>query len=283
MVLLIAYMKPYLPKALIRFSLYGKINIKTHHPTITKIEIPKKSYGQVYLIVGPTLIILFYLALNKYLYNESIPENLLSLLDILLGESRKPSVSAESTILAIILFFVHCWKRAYETYYVCVYSNQKMNIVQYILSFVYYLTFVASLIGESKGFVRGSHANFFLHKLTAIQPICAFIFLCSTYMQLRTNYILAGLRKNQHGDVVTKEHKIPFGELFNYISNPLELTEILVYLMLSTILWQASTFHYITVFVILNQVARAFFSDQWYRNTFKNYPKQRKILIPYIW
>lgn len=73
-------------------------------------------------------------------------------------------------------------------------------------------------------------------------------------MQLKSNFILAGLRKNQHGNVVTKEHKIPFGGLFNYISNPLQLTEIMIYLMLSGILYQASTFHYITLFVIINQV-----------------------------
>lgn len=96
--------------------------------------------------------------------------------------------------------------------------------------------------------------NFVLRKLTIMQLICASIFLWSTYKQLRTNFILAGLRKNQHGDVVTNEYKIPYGELFNYISNPLELMEILVYLMISAILWQASTFHYITIFVIMNQV-----------------------------
>lgn len=82
------------------------------------------------------------------------------------------------------------------------------------------------------------------------------ICLYSSYMQLKSNFILVGLRKNQHGDVITKEHKIPFGGLFKYISNPLQLTEIIIYIMLSVILWQASTFHYITIWVIINQVQR---------------------------
>lgn len=68
------------------------------------------------------------------------------------------------------------------------------------------------------------------------------------------NFILAGLRKNEHGDVVTKEYKIPVDELFNYITCPLQLMEILIYLMLSAILWQASTFHCNTFFVLMNQV-----------------------------
>lgn len=93
-----------------------------------------------------------------------------------------------------------------------------------------------------------------LPKLTIVQLMCAIIFLCSTYMQLESNFILAKLRKNQHGDVVTKEHKIPFDGLFKYISNPLQFTEIIVYIMLSGILWQTSIFHYVTLFVIINQV-----------------------------
>ncbi|KAG5344243.1 PORED reductase, partial [Acromyrmex heyeri] len=53
--------------------------------------------------------------------------------------------------------------------------------------------------------------------------------------------------------------------------------------MLSVILWQASTFHYVTFWVISNQVASAYLSHQWYHKTFTNYPKERKIIIPYIW
>ncbi|XP_011629694.1 polyprenol reductase-like [Pogonomyrmex barbatus] len=123
-----------------------------------------------------------------------------------------------------------------------------------------------SLIGESVGFVRGSHMDFSLRKLTSMQLMCIFIFLWSTYTQLRMNFILARLRKNQYGDIVTKDHKIPFGELFNYITNPLQFTEILVYVTMSGILWQASTFHYITFFVIMNQVCNGFIKSSIYFN-----------------
>lgn len=73
-------------------------------------------------------------------------------------------------------------------------------------------------------------------------------------MQLKTNFILAKLRKNTHGDVVSLEYKIPYDGLFKYIAAPLQLQEILIYLMLSVNLWQASTYHYITVWVVSNQV-----------------------------
>lgn len=279
-----AYIEPYLSRVLVRLFLYGKYNLKTiRHPIIAKFEMPKRYFGQFYALYTPIYFILFCLILNKYLYNKSVPERLLSLLDATLGASRKPLVSAESTILSILIVSIHVAKRAYETYYVCVYSDTSINIYLYVFTFLYYLTLMLSLIGESEGFVRSSQASFSFHKFTTIQFICAFIFLWSTYMQLRSNYILAGLRKNKHGDVVTKEHKIPFGELFNYVSSPLQLTEILMYLMLSAILWQSTTIHYFTIFVIMNQVECAILANHWYRNTFKNYPKERKLLIPYIW
>ncbi|XP_050465336.1 polyprenol reductase-like [Cataglyphis hispanica] len=281
--LLINYMEPYLPVFISRGFRFGRSSSKTHHSLLAKLEISKKCFGHYYIISGPILLFLFCFALNKYFYNENAPEIVLSLLDTLFGTSRKALVSVESVILAIFVFSIHIWKRIYEMYYICVFSDQKINIFHYILTFSHYTMTLVSLIGESEGFVRGSHTDLSSHKLTIAQLVCAIIFLWSTYIQLKSNFILASLRKNQYGDVVTKEHKIPIGGLFNYISNPLQLSEIIIYLMLSGILWQASTFHYVTLFVMINQIECAILYDQWYRTTFKNYPKERKILIPYIW
>nr|XP_012228980.1 PREDICTED: polyprenol reductase-like [Linepithema humile] len=281
--LLVNYMESYLSPILIRLYRYGKFSANTNQSIISKIEMPKKWFGHCYILTGPLFTTLLYFALNRYFFSQNIPESLLSLLDIFLGTSRKPLVSAENTILATVLLAIHGYKRAYETYYVCVYSDKKINILYYVIIYLHYATTSLSIIGESELFVRGSHVGLLSHKLTIMELMCALIFLLSTYLQLRTNVIFAGLRKNQHGDIVTKEHKIAFGELFNYISNPLQLTEIILYLTLSVILWPASTFHYITIFVVLNQIETAYLSHQWYQNTFKNYPKERKILIPFIW
>lgn len=281
--LLINCMEYNLPSTLICLYRYGKFGVKTNQSIISKIEMPKRWFGHCYICTGPLFTIFLYFALKRYFSNQDIPENLLSLLDTALGTSRKPLVSAEKTILAIALLAIHGYKRAYETYFICVYSNKKINIIYYIIIYVHYATTLLSLVGESELFVRGLHIGLFSNKLTTTELMCGLIFLLSTYLQFRANVIFAELRKNQYGDIVTKEHKIPFGELFNYISNPLQLTEIFLYLMLSAILWQASTFHYITIFVILNQIETAYLSHRWYQETFKNYPKERKILIPFIW
>lgn len=73
-------------------------------------------------------------------------------------------------------------------------------------------------------------------------------------MQYRSNVILANLRKDKKGNVVTKKYKVPNGELFNFVTAPLQLTEIILYLCLNCILKSASTFYFVTAWVILNQV-----------------------------
>lgn len=64
-------------------------------------------------------------------------------------------VPAENVILAIIILNIHCWKRAYETFYVSVFSDQKMNLSSYFIGFIHYAGVFLSIIGESKGFDRG--------------------------------------------------------------------------------------------------------------------------------
>jgi 3-oxo-5-alpha-steroid 4-dehydrogenase 3 len=95
--------------------------------------------------------------------------------------------------------------------------------------------------------------------LNFIEYMCAVILLISTYMQYRTNIILANLRKDRKGVVVSTNYKIPQGELFNWISGPLQLTEIIIYTCLSIILRNASTFHFVTFWVIMNQVEISLF------------------------
>lgn len=64
-------------------------------------------------------------------------------------------VPAENVILAIIILNIQCWKRAYETFYVSVFSDQKMNLGTYLIGFIHYAGIFLCVIGESKGFVRG--------------------------------------------------------------------------------------------------------------------------------
>lgn len=75
-----------------------------------------------------------------------------------------------------------------------------------------------------------------------------------SYQQLQTNIILANLRKDKKGIVVTKEHKIPRGGLFNYISSPLQFTEIGMYTAIQIIINESKTYYIFCMWVVINQV-----------------------------
>lgn len=93
---------------------------------------------------------------------------------------------------------------------------------------------------------------------------------------------LANLRKNRSGAVVTKEHKIPSGGLFDYVSSPHMTCEMLMYIALSLILFSNHTFKFVLFWVVSNQLESSLLSHWWYLNTFKNYPKNRKAVIPFV-
>ncbi|KAK0159531.1 hypothetical protein PV327_010973 [Microctonus hyperodae] len=49
---------------------------------------------------------------------------------------------------------------------------------------------------------------------------------------------------------------VPYRRLFEYISAPLQFTEIMMYLMLTIVLREGSSFYYIFIWVLANQSAR---------------------------
>ena len=86
------------------------------------------------------------------------------------------------------------------------------------------------------------------------------------------------------GKVSTSEHRIPKGSMwFDYISCPHYFMEILIYIAFQIVVG----FHHITmisvvIFVIVNQIIAGQISHQWYKKTFKTYPKERTAVIPFI-
>ncbi|KAH0956158.1 hypothetical protein HN011_002103 [Eciton burchellii] len=281
--ILINCWESYMPIWLRRLYRYGKFSTKDYHSIIAKLEVPKEWFKHFYIFAGPASTATLLLILYKYLFNGTLPKILFTVLDTLLGTSRQASVPAEDVLLVAVIFSIHCWKRMYESCYINVFSESKMHLLHYLIGFIHYMLLFVCIIGEAEGFVRGGQIYFSWNKLTSIKLAYGFMFLWLSYIQFKTNIILRNLRKSKHNNVVSYTYKMPCHGLFKYISAPLQLTEILMYLTLSVILSEASTFHYITFWVLVNQMECAILSHWWYQDTFKNYPKERKILLPYIW
>lgn len=199
-----------------------------------------------------------------------------------MGSSRQALVSPESTLVACVLMTLQSWKRFYETEYINIFSDKKMNILHYVVGLTHYPGVFMCIVGESEGFVKGSNGEFSWERITYFHLICAFVFILSTYTQYRANVILRDLRKNKDGELDSNIYKIPHGGLFEYVSGALQTTEIIIYVILSMILWKCATVHYVTAWVICNQTQTAIMTHRWYVETFESYPKSRKMLIPFI-
>ena len=280
--LLINYVESYLPSTLTSTYRYGKFSANTYKPIVAKTEVPKRWFKHFYMFAAPASSYVLYLVLHKYLLNGDIPKTVTWILNMSLGTNRQPLVSPESTFLASVLFCLQCCKRLYETTCVNIFSDKMMNLVHYFMGFCHYIGVLLCVIGESKGFSGDSNGTIAWNRITYIQLLCAVIFILASYTQLKANYTLRNLRKDKDDKINFKVYKIPHNGLFKYVSGALQSTEILMYLTASIILWQSSTYHYVTIWVLVNQTSTAMLTHQWYIQTFKNYPKSRKVLVPYI-
>lgn len=85
------------------------------------------------------------------------------------------------------------------------------------------------------------------------------------------------------GRVVTQKHLIPRGGLFDLVSCPHYFAEILIYISINLIFHgRSTTWWMICCFVAINQIIAGLFSHHWYLQTFKDYPKQRRAVIPFL-
>ena len=85
------------------------------------------------------------------------------------------------------------------------------------------------------------------------------------------------------GAVTSYQHRIPKGSWFKWVSCPHYFFEILIYLSYAIVSGlQHKTVWSVVVFVAINQVIASLISHKWYKEEFKDYPKQRKAVIPYL-
>lgn len=182
------------------------------------------------------------------------------------------------------LITLQCLRRFYETHFVQIFSSSsKINLSHYLVGFLHYFGTITAILGASEGFVGNETArrpNFDTVSITDLSFV--WLFLYSWFYQLQSNLILVNLRKNKSGKVVTEKHLMPSGGYFELVSAPHMLFEILMYLALFGLLRSNVTSAYCFVWVLLNQAHNALMTHKWNRETFKDYPKKRKAVIPYL-
>jgi steroid 5-alpha reductase family enzyme len=105
----------------------------------------------------------------------------------------------------------------------------------------------------------------------------AALFVIGFMINIRADSKLFRLRRS--GDTV---YKIPRGGLYEKISCPNYFGEILEWVGWAIATWSLAGLSF-AIYTIANLAPRAFAHHRWYRETFPEYPKQRKALVPYLW
>ena len=109
------------------------------------------------------------------------------------------------------------------------------------------------------------------------------LFLWASWHQWNCHNILAKLWHSESGRTV-KLYRIPYGDWFEYVSSPHYLAEILIYI--SFFLIQKGQNIYvglILLFTIQNLSLGATVTHEWHHNKFKDYPKNRNRIFPFLY
>jgi hypothetical protein len=104
----------------------------------------------------------------------------------------------------------------------------------------------------------------------------AILFISGLFINWQADNILIHLRKPGETG-----YKIPVGGFFTWISCPNHFSEIIEWLGFALMTWSLPALAF-AIWTIVNLVPRALHHHKWYSETFKDYPPERKALIPFI-
>jgi hypothetical protein len=104
----------------------------------------------------------------------------------------------------------------------------------------------------------------------------AVLFLAGYAINQKADAMLIALRKPGETG-----YKIPRGWLYEYVTCPNYFGEILEWVGFAIATWSLPGLAF-AIYTASNVGPRAFSNHQWYRETFPDYPKSRKALIPFV-
>lgn len=100
-------------------------------------------------------------------------------------------------------------------------------------------------------------------------------------MNLHSDNIIRNLRSKEEVEKGEKVYRIPQGGLFKYVSSPSYFTELLSFLGFAIATWSLGAIFVLGVSAA-NLIPRAFQIHKWYKEKFADYPKERKVIVPFI-
>jgi 3-oxo-5-alpha-steroid 4-dehydrogenase 1 len=107
------------------------------------------------------------------------------------------------------------------------------------------------------------------------------IYFSGLALNVHSDAIVRNLRSRDEVAAGIKRYRIPHGGLFRYVSSPSYFAELMAWIGFAIFTWSPAG---VFIFAIsaANLVPRAIATHRWYLERFPDYPKSRRVLIPFI-
>ncbi|XP_022324207.2 polyprenal reductase-like [Crassostrea virginica] len=263
--------------------LFGKLrNLREFNVTSGFLQVPKRWFWHFYgagLVVHTTLLIVT-------VYSVFIADKFPANVSLILSYVRTPASDEEllpPALMMVVLVMgeVQMMRRLFECLCTNSYSASSMSIPIYLTGISFYCAQGVSLLClmQEESLTVGD----FWKSLNWWHYLLIAMFIYFSYKQHVLFNILASLRRNKEGVVVTDRHLLPKGDLFQYSSCPHYFMEILIYIIYCAMFWwRHPVCNAIALFVLVNQLIAGHLAHQWYLETFRDYPKDRAPVIPFL-
>ncbi|XP_037685764.1 polyprenol reductase [Choloepus didactylus] len=247
--------------------------------------IPKRYFSHFYIISVVWNGFLLWCLSQSLFLGVPFPSWLHGLLRILGTAQFQGGELALSAFLVLAFLWIHSLRRLFECFYISVFSNAVIHVVQYSFGLVYYvlvgLTVLSQVPMDGRNvYVIGKNL---LMQARWFHILGMMMFIWSSAHQYKCHVILGNLRKNRAGVVIHCNHRIPYGDWFEYVSSPNYLAELMIYISMAvTFGFHNLTWWLVVTYVFFSQALAAFLSHKFYESKFVSYPKHRKAFLPFL-
>ncbi|CAJ0589818.1 unnamed protein product [Cylicocyclus nassatus] len=274
---------PSCPSIIPALTTYGvsALYLRDKIQIVRSISVPKRWFWHFYLL-GCLCTISWLLYAETISHRMTAPTKALQA-GLATLTRVKPQFNWSTTVVALSLILFHVTRRLWESLCISVYSDTTMNVFHYIVGLIHYAILPLAIVCESKGIADDRYGLVVAPSvLSTVQWIGVALFFVCNQQQHHIAKDFAALRRAPDGLISNYAHGICYGGWFDYVSCPHFLFEIGIYASLWLILPHAYSFQFLLIFVVVNQMFAAQITHRWYRRTFKNYPQDRKAIIPFL-
>ena len=172
------------------------------------------------------------------------------------------------------LYQIQVLRRLVESLFVTRFSSTaQMHVLHYILGISYYIAVPLTLycIGDHSDFLKTRHCCFSVS-----------IFLAANWIQYVCHKNLAELRPFRAPAEKGVGYSMPRGYWFDFVSCPHYTAEVTIYTALAVMARGARPVIFLAVFVAIELSLSATTQHQWYRQKFREYPRHRRAIFPFI-